>query len=98
VGLCACVFMFKSIGSSIDIVSLGVYRVSLMGCFCSFACLLVYVILTPEKAFEKLVISQYGKLLLTSSCPYQLLLLQDLFPYMQLERVPAPQECTSAAV
>lgn len=47
-----------------------------MGCFFLFAWVLVYVILTPKKAFEKLVVSQYGKLLLTRTCPYQLLLLQ----------------------
>ena len=47
-------FVFKSISSSIDI---RFYRVSFVGCSFLFACLLVYVILTTKKAFEKLVVS-----------------------------------------
>lgn len=81
-------FVFKSIGSSIDI---RFYRVSFVGCSFLFACLLVYVILTTKKAFEKLVVGQYGKLLLTRTCPYQLLLLQNLFSYMELKECLLPK-------
>lgn len=83
--------VFKCISSSIEIVSLGFYRVCFMGCCFFFVCLSVIVILKRENAFEKLVVSHYQKLLLTRSCPYQLLLLQNMFPYMELKECLLPR-------
>lgn len=47
--------VFKCIGSSLEIVSLGFCRVCFMGCCFFFVCLFVYVTLTRENPFEKLV-------------------------------------------
>lgn len=61
-----------------------------MYCCFLFVCLLVYVMFALVKTLEKLVVNQYGKLLLTRNFPYQLLLLQ-LFSYMALKECLLPK-------